>query len=252
MRCLDNSQLTLDRIKTAISKLDFYEEYCKSNDTSDIFYRGDIAVMRTALDKLAKELTSYHVTKEDWLNFYETDGNLNCPYDMKVIQFIGGIRYHLDVEGVDVIDSLFSAGYCWHFAQMLKSTFNRGKVVLAHPYSHVVWVDTNNVAYDIHGVYYEEGVTYISFEVLGDIVYDFKHIKGYSSRLSEKDYNSLIDAILNGGEAELPLRQTYIDIWERYCKQYNVSTEHRVDERKRLEEFYGTPLFYEQLEKDLL
>ena len=50
-----------------------------------------------------------------------------------------------------ILINTFSAGFCWQFAHMLKATFGRGEVCWAVPYSHFVWVDSDNQAYDCYG-----------------------------------------------------------------------------------------------------
>ena len=49
----DGSVLTPERINTARKKLDCYEE-TKENNEFDIFYRGDLVVLRDALDSLER------------------------------------------------------------------------------------------------------------------------------------------------------------------------------------------------------
>ncbi len=95
----------------------------------------------------------------------------------------------------------FAAGYCWHFAHILKATFGRGEVCIKFPYGHFVWVDTNEVAYDIDGVAeLEDAKAFIPESFLGNCLEDFKHIPGQ---------------IHNTSMSELE------DIWQRYlanCK----------------------------------
>lgn len=78
------------------------------------------------------------------------------------------VRYH------------FMAGYCWHFANMLKTTFNRGEVCWTAPFSHFVWRDIDGVCYDIEGIFEEHikgDVFYLIPEkYLGDYINAFKHI----------------------------------------------------------------------------
>ena len=45
----------------------------------------------------------------------------------------------------------FRGGYCWYFAHMLRLAFNRGTVCWACPCSHFVWMDEDNVCWDIQG-----------------------------------------------------------------------------------------------------
>ena len=56
-------------------------------------------------------------------------------------------------DSYEAIRSTFRAGYCYYFAHMLKLAFGRGCVCWAAPFSHIVWVDTDGMPYDIEGVY---------------------------------------------------------------------------------------------------
>lgn len=51
------------------------------------------------------------------------------------------------------IRNQFMVGYCYYFAQILKSAFNRGNVCWVVGESHIVWVDTDGIAYDADGVF---------------------------------------------------------------------------------------------------
>lgn len=78
----------------------------------------------------------------------------------------------------DIIQT-FMNGYCYYFAHMLKLAFNRGSVCLCVPFSHVVWRDTNGVAYDIMGVYIPTAdVAYVPEECAGKVMDDFKQVPG--------------------------------------------------------------------------
>jgi hypothetical protein len=59
----------------------------------------------------------------------------------------------LDEKGIDIVAKVFSQGYCYYFAIMLKEAFNRGEICMTIDNAHVVWVDDDNVAYDINGVF---------------------------------------------------------------------------------------------------
>ena len=47
----------------------------------------------------------------------------------------------------------FRNGYCYYFATILKTAFNRGEICWTAPFGHFVWVDTDGKAYDIEGSY---------------------------------------------------------------------------------------------------
>ena len=49
------------------------------------------------------------------------------------------------------IRNQFMDGYCYYFAHILKTAFNRGDVCWVIGDSHIVWVDTDGIAYDADG-----------------------------------------------------------------------------------------------------
>lgn len=78
----------------------------------------------------------------------------------------------------------FNNGYCFHFANMLKTTFDRGGLCLTYPYSHFVWMDDDGLAYDINGVYVKEAhdddIEYIPIDMMNKSDIDsFRHIDDY-------------------------------------------------------------------------
>lgn len=115
-----------------------------------------------------------------WEYLYQFKADKYKDYDPIVINFIANILYN-DRNRNDDIRSFFRAGYCYHFAVILENIFQRGKLCITEPYGHIVWVDTNGLAYDIEGPYLPsehecERLTDITF--LGDLIYDFIHIPG--------------------------------------------------------------------------
>lgn len=71
-----------------------------------------------------------------------------------VINFIAAIKFRSSsADYQEGVEDLFSNGYCYYFACMLKAAFDRGDVCWHNGYGHIVWVDTNDIAYDINGVF---------------------------------------------------------------------------------------------------
>ena len=63
-------------------------------------------------------------------------------------------RWAGDVDNFEeVLLTNFIGGYCLMFARILKMTFRRGSVVLAYPFSHCVWKDSDGILWDIRGRY---------------------------------------------------------------------------------------------------
>lgn len=91
---------------------------------------------------------------------------------------------------VNGIYTQFANGYCYYFAQMLQTAFHRGEICWTAPFGHIVWLDDNNVAYDISGCNDSECQYYIPVFMLGDMLKDFLHIP-------DDDYNASEQEIAN-------------------------------------------------------
>lgn len=118
------------------------------------------------------------MSKSKYLSQFQTD--YFQLYDQQVIAFIAEILFSTHNEN-DNIRKFFRAGYCYYFAVMLQNAFQRGKLCLTEPFGHIVWVDEDDLAYDIEGPYvpgYHECERLTDIEFLGDAVYDFLHIPG--------------------------------------------------------------------------
>jgi len=119
-----------------------------------------------------------------------------------------------DEDQMEFIRSRFMAGFCWHFAHMLQTTFDRGTVVWAAPFGHICFQDTNGKVYDIEGrrdTKDDETYYYISESYLKDKVNDFKHT----------------DMSYDASAKEL------IDICKRYCLDTGVKYDPSI------ESYYG-------------
>lgn len=114
-----------------------------------------------------------------------------------VIRFITDILLFNGAEGSESIRRFFRSGYCYYFAHMLKTAFNRGQVCWTAPYGHFVWIDTDNNPYDIEGLYFGEAAHFIPEEYMGRTIDDFKHVPGLSYNTSEKDINDIINRYKN-------------------------------------------------------
>lgn len=106
-----------------------------------------------------------------------------------VIRFINQFKTlfnELTIEETDAIEKVFRNGYCYYFAIMLKDAFNRGEVCMTYDCMHVVWIDDDNVAYDINGIFgwyadtsnkdnYWNGLL-IPVEKIPNYIESFKHV----------------------------------------------------------------------------
>lgn len=83
-----------------------------------------------------------------------------------------------NINEYELIRSLFMDGYCYYFAVILKTAFNRGEICWCAPYAHFIWLDTNGIPYDIEGVSTAEANYYIPEAYITDGIADFKHVPG--------------------------------------------------------------------------
>ena len=142
------------------------------------------------------------LTRDEWVgHFLEKYPGSNS----KVLEFIFDmINHQATVESVDVIEMLFSSGYCYHFATILKNLF--GGEIMWHKYhGHIVWCESDTqICYDVHGVfidYNEQDIIPIS--VLGDVgLESFLH-RGYDKKYSTDEITSYVQARVNEYEKKM-------------------------------------------------
>lgn len=85
-------------------------------------------------------------------------------------------------KSIRELEKLFANGFCYHFALMLKGLFNRGEIVWAAPFGHIMWKDVDGVPYDIYGAYGSEYEYLIPIEYLGNDIKDFTHLSSDNKR----------------------------------------------------------------------
>ena len=90
--------------------------------------------------------------------------------DNEVCGFIKNMVHNEEIR------KLFMDGYCYHFANILKTTFDRGEVCICFPFGHFVWVDTDGTPYDAESVHTGDQKAYIPEKFLGDCIYDFNAV----------------------------------------------------------------------------
>ena len=76
--------------------------------------------------------------KEDWIKAYTTGRFENA--NKQVIRFIADFVYSNEQISNGVYE-LFVSGYCYYFAVMLKTAFNRGDICWHRNHGHIVWRD---------------------------------------------------------------------------------------------------------------
>lgn len=116
-------------------------------------------------------------------NFVNNNVSFCQKADSEVLEFIANFLYHgvprIELEtSAESVRSTFRAGYCYYFAAMLQAAFGRGEICWAAPFGHIVWMDENDVPYDIEGVNDSECDYYIPISHIGEGINDFKHVPG--------------------------------------------------------------------------
>ena len=129
-------------------------------------------------------ITYGHYSKEEWIE-HQLETFKGC--DRRIITFIANMRYHQsphkeyqhDGAMPDIIH-LFEAGYCYHFAVILKAMFG-GTICWLKNRSHIIWtldniITDDSIFYDISGVYYDYSTgTVVPVEELGNNLEEFLH-----------------------------------------------------------------------------
>lgn len=82
--------------------------------------------------------------------------HISSRSNKKVIDFIDNFSTlfgQFQQEEIDTVSAVFSRGFCYYFAIILKEAFDgRGEIYMTRDDRHIVWM-LDNVAYDINGVY---------------------------------------------------------------------------------------------------
>ena len=114
---------------------------------------------------------------------------MTSKQESEVLEFIEAYRTcfgDFSNDAAETVRRLHRNGFCWHFAQMLKATFDRGEVCWAAPFAHMIWLDNDGTPYDIEGIYDGEAFYFIPESYIRRWIPQFKHIPGISGRYSTK------------------------------------------------------------------
>lgn len=96
---------------------------------ADELMSSDVNENKIAGGIIDSYLTDYRTStasaKATWLHdTCEWATNHNIPYNHQVLEFIADFIYHQGGMNAEIIQNLFAAGYCWHFANILRDTFS--------------------------------------------------------------------------------------------------------------------------------
>jgi hypothetical protein len=84
-------------------------------------------------------------------------------------------------------------GYCYYFAKILQSAFERGTVCWVKCNSHIVWLDTDNKSYDSDGLYndYNRGADIdelLAEDKIKPYIKSFKHVDHGDQKYTKEDH----------------------------------------------------------------
>ena len=134
------------------------------------------------------------VNKEKRDKWIEKQLQWNSDANEQVLQFIYNFAWHKASTEAEYeqIRCLFMDGYCYYFANMLKTAFNRGEICWCAPYGHFVWLDVNNIPYDIEGVSTSEAEYYIPECYVEAGLTDFMHVPGLTFNATKEYIDTII------------------------------------------------------------
>lgn len=137
-----------------------------------------------AAGNITRNTAEYYLSRYIW-EFQYPDRD---KADEIVLAFINNVAcyHHADLMKQSAVYELFSSGYCFYFAVMLREAFQRGEVCWCAPYGHICWVDNNGLAYDIYGICDAPADYFIPVSYIKDGLADFKHVPGEAFDASEE------------------------------------------------------------------
>ena len=132
---------------------------------------------------------------DDWI--YKMNAKDNNS--RRVLAFIENFRKKGMLSGIseEQFSELYREHLPYHFACMLKSTFNRGEVYIALPSKKIVWRDNDNRYYNVDGQFYRSREVYAELgRTIDDAYYvDSNNINGISigpvSKYVKKAYDMM-------------------------------------------------------------
>lgn len=186
MKCVDNSYLDITRIEEAQKCIDLYREFDKEYTEADRFLERDLVVLETGL-KVLKDACSRDNIRE----YGQSDISIEQEH---VLQFIAEFLKNFGSVIGDFIKNIFSTTYRYYFAVMLKVAFMRGVVCFAYPSLDIVWVDNDNTAYDINGIYTDYDKL-INVDLLGEGIIDYKHVPSVVSNIDPDELDEKVTCL---------------------------------------------------------
>lgn len=155
--------------------------------------------------------------------YYNINLNKFPEVDLNVLEFIKNFRTSNSIRE-EVLEDTFMRGYCYYFANILKTAFERGYIAVTAPYGHIVWVD-NEIGFDINGISTSSG-TFIPIEHLGRHISDFKHVPGEDSVVTiERDIQQIIELFDSTNPKDSPAihREKLFDMLSKYVDDKSLN-----------------------------
>ena len=87
----------------------------------------------------------------------------------------------------------YKYGYCYYFAHMLKTAFNRGQVCWTAPYEHWIFLDEDNTPYDCEGKFKGERFYFIPERYVPTSIVEWYKHKNRNVKAPSRDF--IIDRI---------------------------------------------------------
>ena len=164
-----------------------------------------------------------------------------------VLNFIWNFSNSVNKENsTTIISELFSNGYCYYFALILRDAFG-GEIMWLNNKGHIVWVDRKTmIPYDINGVYIDATpCDLIPLELLGETcLEEFRHRgKSYSENIFKEAMVEVMDNVKDYND-RITKAYTYLNTEKGKC----LEALDRDDLREklgmgRIEQKYYTDLF---------
>lgn len=182
---------TLDIWEIYIPLFDWLDKKGYNNFKASIIMKKN-RLIKELLDKyydidVAKKFFAEYITD---ILYFQT----KRKPDNNIIKFIEkfSLSFGNDVYD-DVFYPLFTSGYCYYFANMLKEAFGEGKVCLCYPFGHIVYVK-DYIPYDITGKYDGEAELFIPIEYLDPKdISNFKHASDEVNKFGDEYRKAVTD-----------------------------------------------------------
>lgn len=165
-----------------ITEAEFYKDSCINDDYS---------ICNTIKNLVQKDfIASNELYKIEFVEASIKNSRANKIGDTnkvseKILWFVANFVYAQGYNNADCISNQFRAGYCLHFAIILKNMFKEGEICWCAPFGHIAYVQ-DGIPYDIEGVCTSDCEYYIPISYIKEGIRDFVRIPGVGFNASEE------------------------------------------------------------------